>query len=107
MTLRARLHNLPRVVHDTTIVMLVHHNTRYIDDHVAKLKLNIPPFEGRYNPDAYLTGELEVEQHFACLRYPEDKRVNAATCEFSYLLPFGGLNIVACIMLMFLLLVVL
>ena len=25
------------------------------DDHVAKLKLNIPPFEGRYNPDAYLT----------------------------------------------------
>ncbi|KAK1660235.1 hypothetical protein QYE76_048394 [Lolium multiflorum] len=29
------------------------------DDHVAKLKLNIPPFEGRYNPDAYLTWELE------------------------------------------------
>ncbi|KAK1626467.1 hypothetical protein QYE76_000782 [Lolium multiflorum] len=25
------------------------------DDHVAKLKLNIPLFEGRYNPDAYLT----------------------------------------------------
>src|SRR3954462_10670725 len=25
------------------------------DDHVAKLKLNIPSFEGKYNPDAYLT----------------------------------------------------
>jgi hypothetical protein len=25
------------------------------DEHVAKLKLNIPPFEGRYDPDAYLT----------------------------------------------------
>jgi hypothetical protein len=25
------------------------------DHHVAKLKLNIPPFEGRYNPDACLT----------------------------------------------------
>ena len=25
------------------------------DDHVAKLKLNITPFEGRYNSDAYLT----------------------------------------------------
>jgi hypothetical protein len=34
------------------------------DDHVAKLKLNIPPFEGRYNLDAYLTWELEVEQYF-------------------------------------------
>jgi hypothetical protein len=37
------------------------------DDHVAKLKLNIPPFEGRYNLDAYLTWELEVEKCFACL----------------------------------------
>ena len=53
------------------------------DDHVAKLKLNIPPFEGRYNPDAYLTWELEVEQRFACLNYPEDRRVAAATCEFT------------------------
>ena len=32
------------------------------DDHVAKLKLNIPSFEGKYNPDAYLTLEMEVEQ---------------------------------------------
>jgi hypothetical protein len=53
------------------------------DDHVAKLKFYIPPFEGRYNPDAYLTWELEVEQLFASLQYPEDKRVSAATCEFS------------------------
>ena len=53
------------------------------DDHVAKLKLIIPPFEGRYNPDAYLTWELEVEQRFACLQYPEDRRVCAATCEFT------------------------
>jgi hypothetical protein len=54
------------------------------DEHVAKLKLNIPPFEGRYNPDAYLTWELEVEQHFACLRYPEHLRVSAATCVCTY-----------------------
>ena len=44
---------------------------------------SIPPFEGRYNPDAYLTWELEVEQRFACLNYPEDRRVCAATCEFT------------------------
>ena len=53
------------------------------DDHVAKLKLTLPPFDGRYNPDAYLTWELEVEQRFACLNYPEDRRVAAATCEFT------------------------
>jgi hypothetical protein len=53
------------------------------DEHVAKLKLNILPFEGRYNPDAYLTWELEVEQRFACLRYPEHLWVSAATCEFT------------------------
>jgi hypothetical protein len=53
------------------------------DEHMAKLKLNIPPFEGRYNPDAYLTWELEVEQRFACLHYPEHLRVSVATCEFT------------------------
>jgi hypothetical protein len=30
------------------------------DDHVAKLKLNIPLFEGGYHLDAYLTWELKV-----------------------------------------------
>jgi hypothetical protein len=50
------------------------------DEHIAKLKLNILPFEG---PDAYLTWELEVEQRFACLRYPEHLRVSAATSEFT------------------------
>ena len=31
------------------------------DVHIPKLKLNIPPFEGRYVPDIYLTWELETE----------------------------------------------
>jgi hypothetical protein len=31
------------------------------DDHVAKLKLNVPTFDGRYNPDAYLSWELELD----------------------------------------------
>jgi hypothetical protein len=62
-------HPPPRPVHD--------------DEHVAKLKLYILPFEGRYNPDAYLTWKLEVEQRFACLRYPEHLRVSSATCEFT------------------------
>jgi hypothetical protein len=53
------------------------------NDHVAKLKLHVPAFDGRYNPYAYLSWELELDQHFACLNYPEDRRVSAATCEFT------------------------
>ena len=33
--------------------------------------------------DTYLTWELETEQRFACLHYPEDRRVRAAVCEFT------------------------
>ena len=51
--------------------------------HVPKLKLNIPPFEGRYIPDVYLTRELETAQCFTCLQYPEDRRVVAVVCEFT------------------------
>src|SRR3954469_3685780 len=53
------------------------------DDHLPKLKLNIPPFEGRYVPDIYLTWELETEQRFTCLEYPEERRVAAALCAFT------------------------
>src|SRR4051812_7464742 len=53
------------------------------DEYVPKLKLNLKPFEGRYIPDAYLTWELETEQRFTCLQYPENRRVTAAVCEFT------------------------
>ena len=52
-------------------------------DHLRKLKLNIPPFEGRYVPDIYLTWELETEQRFTCSQYPEERRVAAAVCAFT------------------------
>ena len=51
-------------------------------DHLPKLKLNIPPFEGRYVPAIYLTWELETEQRFTCLQYPEERRVPAIVCAF-------------------------
>src|SRR4051812_38009875 len=53
------------------------------DEYVPKLKLNLKPFEGRYIPDAYLTWELETEQRFTCLQYPENRLVTAAVCEFT------------------------
>ena len=52
-------------------------------DYVPKLKLKLQPFEGKYNPDAYLTWELETEQRFTCLNYPDERRVTAAICEFT------------------------
>ena len=47
--------------------------------------MNIPPFEGRYVPDIYLAWELEIEQRFTCLQYPEERRVVAAVCAFTSL----------------------
>jgi hypothetical protein len=43
----------------------------------------MPSFDGKYNPNAYLTWELAVDQKFSCHDFPEDKRVRAATSEFS------------------------
>ena len=61
-------------------------------DLFPKLKFNIPPFEGRYVPDIYLTWELETEQRFTCLQYPEERRVPAVVCAFTSLHVFCGLN---------------
>ena len=56
-----------------------------VRDHanLPKLKLNIPPLEGRYVPDIYLTWELETEQRFTCLQYPGERHVHAAVCAFT------------------------
>jgi hypothetical protein len=38
------------------------------DDHVAKLKLNVPTFDGRYNPDAYLSWGIRIRPTFCMLK---------------------------------------
>jgi hypothetical protein len=53
------------------------------DDSLGKIKFTIPAFDGKYNPDAYLTWELAVDQKFSCHDFPEDKCVRAATSEFT------------------------
>jgi hypothetical protein len=52
------------------------------DDVFHKLKFKIPPFDGKYDPDAYISWELAVEQKFTCFEFPENARVRAATSEF-------------------------
>jgi hypothetical protein len=58
----------------------VHNN----DDASSKIKFKIPPFDGTYDPDAYITWEIVVDQKFACHDFPENARVRAATSEFTY-----------------------
>jgi hypothetical protein len=53
------------------------------NDAFSKIKFKIPPFDGKYDPDAYITWEIAVDQKFACHNFPEDTRVRAATSEFT------------------------
>ncbi|PVH36619.1 hypothetical protein PAHAL_6G124100 [Panicum hallii] len=53
------------------------------DDAFSKIKFNIPPFDGTYDPDAYITWKIVVDQKFACHNFPENARVRAATSEFT------------------------
>ena len=48
----------------------------------GKTKLIVPSFAGQYDPDAYLTWELAVQQLFACHEFPDHLKVRAVTCEF-------------------------
>ena len=63
-------------------------------DHLPKLKLNIPPFEGRYVPDIYLTWELETDNVLHVYNIPR-RDVFLLLFVLSLVLHvFGGLNIV-------------
>ena len=52
-------------------------------DSFAKIKFNIPSFNGKYDPAAYLDWELEVEQKFSCHDIPANSKVKAAISEFT------------------------
>jgi hypothetical protein len=51
---------------------------------VFPLRLNLPKFNGTYNPDVYFEWELVVEQKFACHAFPANHQVRAATSEFTH-----------------------
>jgi hypothetical protein len=53
------------------------------DDAFHKLKFKIPPFDGKYDPNAYISWELAVEQKFTCFEFFENARVRAATSDIS------------------------
>lgn len=53
-----------------------------VDDNISNIKVAIPSFQGRSDPDAYLTWERKVEHVFKCYNYSEQKKVRLEAMEF-------------------------
>lgn len=48
------------------------------------IKMIIPSFKSRSNPEAYLEWEKNVESIFDCDNYSEEKKLKIAVLEFTY-----------------------
>jgi hypothetical protein len=61
-----------------------HHNQHYVrnNDHFAKVKFSISPFNGSYDAEDYLDWEMTVEQKFSSHLVPEQHRVRQVTSDF-------------------------
>ncbi|XP_012439934.1 uncharacterized protein LOC105765404 [Gossypium raimondii] len=53
------------------------------DDDLKNIKLSIPPFQGKFDPEAYLEWEKKIELVFECHNYSENKKVKFSAIEFS------------------------
>ena len=53
------------------------------DRDLGNIKMNIPSFHGKNDPEAYLEWEKKVELVFDCHNYSEDKKVKLAAVEFT------------------------
>ena len=54
-----------------------------VDRNLGSIKMKIPPFQGKNDPEAYLEWEKKVEMIFECNRYSEEKKVKLAAVEFT------------------------
>ena len=52
------------------------------DNNLGSIKMKIPSFQGRSNPEAYLEWEKKMEFVFDCQNYFETKKVKLAVIEF-------------------------
>ncbi|GKV11125.1 hypothetical protein SLEP1_g22406 [Rubroshorea leprosula] len=53
------------------------------DHDLGSIKMKIPPFQGKNDPDVYLEWEKKVELVFDCHNYSEEKKVKLAAVEFT------------------------
>ena len=54
----------------------------YVDRNLGNIKMKIPSFQGKSNPDVYLEWEKKVELVFDCHNYSEEKKEKLAAVEF-------------------------
>jgi len=54
-----------------------------IDQNLGSIKLKIPAFKGKIDPEAYLDWEKKVEMIFNIHRYSEEKKVKLPVVEFT------------------------
>ena len=50
---------------------------------IEGVKLNVPSFKGRNDPNAYLDWEMKIQHVFSCNDYTEEQKVKLATTKFS------------------------
>ena len=53
------------------------------DGYLGSIKMKIPTFYGKSDPEAYLEWEKKVERVFECHNYNEEKKVKLAAVEFT------------------------
>eukprot|EP00256_Glycine_max_P069316 XP_025983911.1 uncharacterized protein LOC113001425 [Glycine max] len=58
-------------------------NDRPRQNRVEGVKLNVPPFKGKSDPDAYLDWEMKIEHVFAYNDYTEEQKIKLAIAKFS------------------------
>ena len=57
--------------------------TNEVDGDLRSIKLKIPTFQGRSDPEAYLEWERKLDLIFECHNYSEEKKVRLAAIEFT------------------------
>ncbi|KAJ9541184.1 hypothetical protein OSB04_027690 [Centaurea solstitialis] len=60
----------------------IRRNPNRVDNNLGSIKMQIPSFQGKNDPEAYLEWELKVENIFGIHNYFEDKKVKLASVEF-------------------------
>jgi hypothetical protein len=53
------------------------------DSHVGSIKMTIPSFKGKNDPELYLEWERKIEHVFDCHNYSEEKKIKLAVVEFT------------------------
>ena len=53
-----------------------------VDGNLGSIKMKIPPFQGRNDPEAYLGWEQKIELIFDCHNYSKEKKVKLTVVEF-------------------------